>query len=151
MTDVQVSEQRLEIKARRLIVVSRGGELRFFAGTQKERTKKASSLIIDVLLNSAQQARAALATIFLNSNDNFVEMVSGFWKSCLTGANLHFSAEMQAVPGVPSLPVSAQAPSLEETTSGVVYRVGSGVTPPRVLCQQQPVFDQDARAAGFAE
>lgn len=101
-------------------------------------------------LNSAQQAQAALASIFLNSGDNFVEMVPGYWKSCLKGANVRFSTEIQAVPGVSSSAASPQEPSPEEATSATLYRVGSGVTAPRVLFQQDPVFDQEARAAGFA-
>ena len=150
VTDVQLSEQRLEIKARRLIVVSRGGELRFFAGTQKERTKKAPSLIIDVLLNSARQAQAALATIFLTPHDSLADLVPGFWRPCLTGTNGRFSSEIQAVPGVPPPGNTSEAPTAQPEPPAGVYRVGGGITPPGVLFQKDPVFDEDARRAGYA-
>jgi len=137
-------------KARRLIVVSRGGELRFFAETQKERTKKAPSLIIDVLLNSPQQAQAALATIFLTPHDNLADLVPGFWKSCLTGTNGRFSSEIQAVPGVPPPGNASGALTAPPEPPAGVYRVGSGVASPRLLFQKDPVFDEDARRAGYA-
>jgi TonB family protein len=149
VTDIQVSEHQLSISASRLIVISWHGEFRFWARTQKQRTKKAPLLGIDVLLNSPQQEESALSTIFLTSHDNLADLVPGFWRPCLTGASGHFSSEMKIVPGVPSPVNGAEASSPQQAQSGTVFRVGSGVTPPRVILQREPVFDEDARKAGY--
>lgn len=151
VTSIKVSEQRMEISARRLAVIFRDGQFRYFAKSPKEKTKKAPPVAIEVDMASPDQADAALSAIFLTAHDNLADLVPGFWKPCVEAASTKFSAELRTVPGVSATAEGTGGCSLPtRRPNGATHFVGARVSPPRALFSPQPAFDPRARQAGYS-
>ena len=171
---IQSSGQNLRIKARRLMVVSAGGKGFQFAGEEvlkkHKKLKKAALVEIEASLSTEsiteENANAALARIFLNSKDQFADLVPAFWNPCvaegISGKNeaCRFSAEMVAVPGMNAPPqattssAAAQTPAMSppsSTSASVLqpFKVGPGMKPPKPIFQPEPSFSEIARKAKF--
>lgn len=173
--DIHVSGRALKIKARRLMVVSSGGNgLQFDAEVASgQKTLKKAAVVLELEAHmdgdglTEEKANAILSRIFLTSKDNFADAVPDFWTSCIADGlsgkneNCRFSAEMATVPGMSS-PVavthSSVSPSGQNcppecessaTNSGAPFRIGHGVKPPRVIYQQEPEFSDPARKAKY--
>jgi TonB family protein len=141
--------------------------------------KKNRSIEIDAELSTAtaDATDAAFARIFLSSQDTFTDLVPDYWKPCVRNAvgvadekdfnSCRFSAELLAVPGVaipgttppsdsranPAAPREIQhlgSPRRPpQAPPDGVFRVGRGVTPPRVVSQPGVEFTDYARKAKF--
>jgi len=161
--DVRISDSTLKIRARRMTVsVERNGFQFHVEGNSKKHNKgpkKSEALEIEVALpqvnSSAEEVDAALSKVFLTGQDNFVDLVPDYWKFCVAqglagkSENCRFSPDLAAVPGVTS-PISGNS-SAEVTgsTAGGVSRLGRGVSPPRLIYQQEPEFSESARQAKY--
>jgi len=148
-------------------------------GKPDKDEKKSRTLQIEADLGpggiTAEVADAALQRIFLNSNDHFADLVPDYWKPCIRAAlgigndaNMHgcrLSPDFLAIPGVAHAsdsPVRTEpetAPKIQQlgtrppptppVDENGVYRVGHGVSPPRVLSQSDPEFTEEARKVKF--
>ncbi|MGO9087026.1 MAG: energy transducer TonB [Terriglobales bacterium] len=163
LTQINASGNRLTIKARRLLVSSSQGTLRFLAEDPKKE-KKSPLLKIEADLDSSnpspEQAAAAMSRIFLTAQDDFADQVPDYWKPCvrsaLRGKDAHcsFSVEFLSIPGatssvgnaLPSAATGTVAPASNDTP----FKVGHGVSPPRaILPQHEPAFSEPARKAKY--
>ena len=103
----------------------------------------------------------ALSKVFLSAQDNFVDLVPDYWKSCVRAAagagaatnspSCHFSPEFLAVPGVAIRQDAATDtnPVDPRRLPSGSYHVGGGVYPPRVTYNREPEFSPPARRAKF--
>lgn len=166
VNDIHLSDDRLIIKAQRMAVIwpgTRQFELRPL-GRDRDKGKKGTRVEIDADPGthnpSAERIDAVLSKIFLTAQDDLASSVPDYWKPCvpdgLAGkdANCYFSPEFLAIPGV--LPSAGSSATTEVTSASgpdrsksVTFRVGSGVSPPRVIFQRDPVFSEPARQAKF--
>jgi|GEM_PF-4308035 len=81
LSDLQIRGQRLEIEAKRLLVVSRNDSFQFYADSQKKR-KKADSVRIEVELaaaNATDAIDALFASIFLTNRNTLGTLVPDYW------------------------------------------------------------------------
>jgi len=171
--DLSVSGSRLRIKASRV----RWGWVTPIGfsplhdsdgkGHPDKDEKKNRALQIEVDLGSdprLESAEAAFSRIFLNSKDNFGDLIPDYWKPCVSAAlknggdikfqSCRFSAEFLQIPGVQ--PPSEGTPNSEAKSDSqnpverpAILSVGHGVSPPRVLNQQNPSFSEPARRAKY--
>jgi TonB family protein len=164
--DIRASDARLEIKASRQLVVSIANIFRFQAAEQPTPDKQG---VMPVLLKmtvdfgkdvpSAEQAEAVMSKIFLTKQDNLAELLPDYWTFAICGPvgrndKCGFSKEILAVPGTDAsktndnaLLVSRRASTSPST--GTMFRIGNGVSPPRAIYQPEPEFSQRARQAKF--
>jgi len=162
-SDLQVRGQRLEIEAKRLLVVSRNDSFQFYADSQKKR-KKADSVRIEVELgaaNATDAIDAPFSSIFLTNRDTLGTLVPDYWEPCVSGGLrndqkyplCHFSAELLAVPGmVPGTDSHSDSESKQSSSSEMsyvhLYHVGKGVSPPKQTFVPEPQFSEAGRKAG---
>ena len=162
VTDISLSGQRLVINAKRMFVIApkqRG--FRFVADTPK-RMKRAPPVQIEAELpeggTPAEQAEGTLSRILLTARDDFAALVPDYWKQCVgdglrgTSANCTFTAQLLAVPGVTITRMGNPGTPAEPTTTAAgssVFRVGKGISPPKVIRQEDPSFSDAARKAHF--
>lgn len=164
VNDVQIRQQSLILKARRLLVESIDHKFQFRPAERSlpgEKEKEPVSVQITVDLGtdtpSAEAADAATSKIFLDAQDSLTDLVPNYWKSCirsgLMGAqNCQFSPEILSIAGVISsegaqsglLPLN---PSLDIPKQSL--RVGNGVSPPRQIDAPEPEFSDAARGVKF--
>ena len=81
LSDLQIRGQRLEIEAKRLLVVSRNDSFQFYADSQKKR-KKADSVRIEVELGAANATDAndaLFSSIFLTNRNTLGTLVPDYW------------------------------------------------------------------------
>jgi len=173
---VHVSDDRITIEARRLLVIMRDREFHFRPAERKRLVETKSqplkvSIEVDMEMHNPADnlVDAAFLKVFLNPQDQLATLVPEYWTNCvsqgLTGKNLNcrFSSEVSAVPGVASVGSDSDAtsplstPSLDSAGAGMnsnapihgIFHVGGGVRPPRVLSQPEPEFSESARAVKY--
>ena len=167
--DISISGSRLRIKASR----EHWGWVNGFSpvhdfdgkGLPDKDEKKNRAVQIEADLGAditIDGAEAAVSRIFLNSNDSFADVVPDYWKPCVNAAlqessdaklrSCRFSVEFLQIPGVQTPPlVSSSGSSSAETSSSVraLFKMGHGVSPPKVLNQHEPSFSEPARKSKF--
>lgn len=171
VTSIDLSGQRLTIQADRLFLDNSGQafEFRQAGGKNKEKkAKKESRLRIEVEFDpagvSSDKADSALSGIFLTARDHIADLVPDYWKSCVlaasTGKNkskysaCSFPQEFAAIPGV-IYSFDANSESAGAGAGGASgseipkFRIGKGVTAPRVIHQTEPAFSDQAREAKY--
>jgi TonB family protein len=165
VTDIQFSNHRLSIKAKRLLVVSIGHGFQFYAETAKKR-QKAPSLEIEMELASAdpdERAGDAMSKIFLTAEDSLVDLVADDWEPCVRAGvrnfeddkfrSCHFSQEMLAVPGVMPRAISQTKPEADfvpgDTLGIHVFHVGKSISPPRTVFSPEPEFSAASRVVNL--
>jgi TonB family protein len=163
---LRLSGNRLGINARRLHMGWLDGhfqELHDHVGKldKDERTDRSLRIEADLGAENADSAERVLSEIFLTTHDRFADLVPEYWKACvlaaLTGKGSHqyskysFSQDFAAIPGVS--PAKQESAEAEETTAGQPhvqsFRPGKGVSPPRVVSQNDPEFSDGARRAKY--
>lgn len=165
--DLKVSNSRLTVYARRLHL---GWLAAGFSDVQGARDQKSADdetarrLRIEIDFSpgqaTADDAKSALAKVFLTSQDRFAELVPTYWQPCVLAAlsgkdsqkyqNCHFSQAFLAVPGVAYS--QEHAPKLEAPipeSAQEVFHIGQGVTRPKPLKTPDPDFGPEARRAGY--
>jgi TonB family protein len=133
-------------------------------GFQLKRTGQSVRLEISAeAASSESQIDAVLSTAFLNQHDRFFEAVPEFWKTCVELAmarveneklpKCRFSEDLLALVG-PNLPSAASSENRAAVVTGAatdpsykVYRVGSGIIPPKPVFHNNPEFTDAARSA----
>lgn len=162
VNDIRVSDRRLTVKAKRLVVELRKGPFQFADDTPKKR-KKGPFLEIEVDLESSspppEQVDAALSKVFLTAQDSFAELVPDYWKPCvpqgLSGgqSNCIFSPDFADIPGIASQRQSTAPPSkagsARYTRAANVTQLQRGMSPPRAIFSPEPQFSEVARQAKF--
>jgi TonB family protein len=166
--DIRLAGGRLKIRASRLhLGWTHDGlkPLHDFIGKDKpdKDEGKTRSLQIEADLGpetvTTEIADAALSRIFLTPQDRLADLVPDYWKPCISdglvgkGNSCHFPPEFASIPGV-ALPANADAePSTTSTgtaaSSGPIFRMPKGVSPPKVTSQHEPEFSDPARLAKF--
>lgn len=176
---VHISGDRLQVDGRRLLAVAtdKGFRLRPAEQPGPEKNQVEPSRVrIEAHFGPGaplpEPANAALARIFFTETDDLASLVPVYWRSCVSSGllgknqNCRFSPEMSAVPGVtstraqavrsitpaPSSPGQTTSPrldDLEETLTEHPFRLGSGVTPPKVLYSPEPEFTNAARGVRY--
>jgi TonB family protein len=168
VNEVRVSGGHLKIRATRLHLGWLAGEFQALhdkVGPPAEDEKKNRDLRIEAALGSGptdESVTAALSRIFLTPQDSFADLVPEYWKPCvragLTGQpedkkpSCHFSAEFLAVPGVVGHSDSRTETTgggSQQTSSAGVFPIGHGVSPPKVLNQNEPEYSDAARRSKF--
>jgi len=162
INEVRISNHRLTIKASRVLVAAQG-ELRFLE-SRNHRPKKWDSLKIEAELGQSEptvaEVDAAISRIFATSHDNFIDLVPDYWKPCLQAAlaggklNCRFSKEVLSIPGVQSSgklgeETSAPTEKLSDHRDSTAFRIGQGVSPPRLIYQYEPAFNEIAREVKY--
>lgn len=128
--EIHASRGKLSMRARRLLVSSKGSGFQFFRGSDQNESlnqKKWESLDIQAALPtthpSLDQMVSLLARIFLTSQDRLADLVPEYWNPCvregLEGKNVNcrFSPEIIAVPGIASRPTSSEPAAATESDS----------------------------------
>jgi TonB family protein len=170
--EIHASGDRLKIRATRVHLGWVGGELQtlhdYVAKDKLDKDeKKDRELRIEAALSdggTTESAVAALSRIFLTSQDSFADLVPDYWQPCVrsgltaeTGIkkqSCYFSQEFLAIPGValhlnsPEDTTSAPTNPQNSTVRGI-FRVGGGVSPPKVIQQSDPGFSEAARRSKF--
>lgn len=165
VNNLHVSRQRLIIKAGRLFVVSVGKELQLHAAGYTPpglHAEKPVRLEVEVDMSTrsptASQVDAVLSKIFLGTHDDLPDLLPEYWKPCVRAGLVgkdpcRFSSEILAVPGVGPAKGSLVSETTDTSAGGAtepkVYRVGSGVSPPRPTYSPEPEFSERARRAKF--
>ena len=171
VTGLDLSDQRLTIKAERLYLGVAGGmgfqltQLDTKTKADKRCCKDAKKLRIDVAVDpGGDTAEAALSKVFLTTEDRFAELVPDYWKPCVRAAatgrtakslpDCRFSPEFDAIPGVVSRPEENRGP--EKADSGatavdgeIVPGTNRSVTPAKVVHQPNPEFSEQARSTKY--
>lgn len=168
--DVKVSSNRLTIQAKRLhLGWVRGvgfSPVPTPAGKAGKDYEEARKLRIEADVSPGEvtvdNAEALLARIFLTSQDRFAELVPDYWKPCvLVGVTndelqkynaCHFPADFLGVPGVSHPPRQAPPQLADAAGSGAVgrvFRLGKGVTPPKLFYQKGAELSEEARQAKY--
>jgi TonB family protein len=162
VTEVHLSSNRVQIKAKRLLVTSSQAGFRFGPELDSKKNKFDLSLVIEVALSSANsddEVQSALSRIFLTSHDRLEELVPEYWRACvadgLAGKNraCAFSEEVKSVPGVTSSTTTSEASEAPAGSAQPVsprrFAIGKGVSPPKLLNQHEPEFSEPARQAKY--
>jgi len=164
--DVRVSRDRMTIRANRLHLgwVPGSGltELHDLVGSDKvemdkdEKKNRAIEIVADLGSGGTTAADAALAHIFVTSQDNFADLVPDYWKPCVwvaaagsdekTYRSCRFSPEFLAIPGV-ALHSEANASLPAGPDSSAIFQVGHGISPPKSVSQRGPDYAEEARRA----
>jgi TonB family protein len=160
--DVHVSGSRVAVEARRRLIVSSAHMFQFRAAEQPTADKKGMMPVaLEITVNfgsdpSAEQADAVMSKIFLTAQDDLSELLPDYWKSCVSSGLTHkndqcmFSPEVLTVPGVAASGNSYVTPATSRPSStGPAFRVGGGVSPPRVTYDPNPEFSERARQAKY--
>ena len=172
INDVHLSEDRLVIKAQRMVAARIDGEfeLRPFERSKGTLARKKPAYVeikADPGMHnpSVEQVAALASKIFLTAPDSLADLVPDYWKPCVRGGlkgtdkNCAFASEILAIPGVaPGGESSEPAAKIGETGSsngeashseGGPFRAGKGWSPPRPTFQRDPEFSEPARVAKF--
>lgn len=167
LDDIHQSGPRLIIEAHRLLVTRLTPELGFSAAKRRSaQGNRVEPALLEIDIDfekaplSAEQVSAAMSRIFLTEQDSLADLVPAYWKSCVRDGlawkneNCRFSGEVMAIPGMTlydnsptSSPVRVEGSQL--APSRQLFRVGSGVTPPRAIFQPNPEFSESARAVKY--
>jgi TonB family protein len=165
--DLKASNSRLTIYARRLHLGWLAGSFSDVQGAKDQKSpedESARHLRIEVDFSpgqvTADDAKTALAKVFLTSQDRFAELVPTYWEPCVLAAlsgkdsqkynGCHFSKAFLGVPGVAYSPENAsnlEAPVPKSAQE--VFHIGQGVTRPKPLKTPDPEFGPEARRAGY--
>jgi len=173
--DIKLSPDRLKVRANRLhfgwLQDSGFGPVQDpppppGVDVSKERIVQIEYELDSVAPRSDAAARA-WSRIFLAGNDSFLDLVPEYWKPCVDAAigaspnknyaGCQFSRDFLAIPGVAtqgtalanSAPKWAQDDTPPNAQNHPSFRVGTGVSPPKLLSNLQPGFSQEARTAKF--
>ncbi len=174
INDIHISGGTLKIKTTRLMVVSvkqKGFQFAAVRSSKKRKDSKKSGIAeieAPSISDSEQAAKVFLSKIFLNSQDSLVDYLPDYWRPCVEDGmlgkseNCRFSLEMLAVPGVAIPPghlsssddmrfpvLSEPGSSASPTMPAGLFKVGHGVTPPRLTYQPEPNFSEPARRAKY--
>jgi TonB family protein len=170
VTGVDLSGQRLTIKAERLYLgVAPGMGFQLIQLGEDNKEKDAKRLRIEVAIDpevtSPGNADAALARIFLTSQDRFADLVPDYWKPCVRAASTgkaakglvdcRFAPKFTTIPGVvPPPDEKSNAPEADDSEglSGEIVhelRRENGITPPTPISQPNPPFSEEARLAKY--
>jgi TonB family protein len=163
VNDIHISDDRLIIKAQRMVAAQIGGQFQLRPLERKvAQGKGVENVRVEIQADpgmhnpAPEQVDALLSKIFLTSQDSLADLVSDYWKPCLRGIvrgmrkSCFFSPDLLTIPGV-AVPddngVTAGGGS--RVSADGIFRVGGGVSPPRVTYQRDPEFSDPARAAKF--
>jgi len=151
----RLSGKNLHIDARRLVA--------FFQKSELSLLKTAEIVSIDVDTGTQLESESRIVElwdrVFLSQRDRFPEVVPEYWKSCVKRAltnvdndtykGCHFSGPLATLLGAASYsrndPAMAISPIGNGVPDGPVYRVITGIAPPRALYQPEPGFSECAR------
>ena len=165
--DVHISGPRLILEARRPLIVALGRTFQFHTAQQPTPDEKGTQPVsVEITVDfgkdipAVEQADNALSRIFLSAKDDLGTLIPDYWKPCVTASisgrrpDCSFSPEVLAVPGIAPLAsssstVTATYDSPGALTNGRLFRVGDGVSTPKVIFQRDPEFSPRARQAKF--
>jgi len=168
---VKVSGDNVKIEADRLLVVSVGRSGLQIAGDDilnrdKLREKNAKKALVEIEAEldksgvTDETVNAAMAKIFLTSQDSFADAVPEYWRTCITDGmsgknpNCALSAEMSLAPSMANPSQKGVPPPPHNDSGGTrtsvgVFRVGGAVKPPRATYQPDPTFSEPARRVKY--
>jgi TonB family protein len=167
INDIHMSDDRLIIKAQRMVAAQIGGQFQLLPLERRRGNSTKRELVyVEIeadpgMHNPApEQVDALLSKIFLTSQDSLADLAPEYWKACLreslkgTDKNCAFAAELLAVPGIAASAAGDNASPMGTAgdargPAGDAFHVGRGVTPPRVVYQRDPEFSDAARASKF--
>lgn len=165
VTDIQLIGDKLIIDGQRMVaayLATNQFELRPLDRQPVKGKPKEPDLVkikADVGMHNPapEQLEALVSKIFLTPQDSLADLVPDYWKSCLrrafTGAprGCAFSPEILAIPGAAAVETSAGTGDRSGTHDppAGLFRVGNGISPPRVTNQRDPEFSESARVEKF--
>jgi TonB family protein len=173
VTGMDLSDQRLTIKAERLYLGVAGGmgfqlaqlDSKTDQNKNDKKGKDAKKLRIEVAVDPAGgTVEAALSKVFLTAEDHFAELVPDYWKPCVRAASTgriarslpdcRFSPEFAPIPGVVYPPEeksgSQKADSDETAVDGeIVPSSDKSIVRAKVVRQLDPQFSEEARSAKY--
>ncbi|HVN17704.1 MAG TPA: energy transducer TonB [Dongiaceae bacterium] len=162
ITHIGVKGHELKIKARRVSALFQNKTFILrLAENEVVRPHVNKAIMVEITADlgtkrpSPNQAEAAMERIFLSDKDDFVSLIPDFWKPCvpagLEGKDkiCHFAPETLAVLGVTTS--GSDASTIANSRSGqnipesAMFRVGKGVSPPKLTLHKEPEFSDLAR------
>jgi TonB family protein len=163
LSEIDITHDHLTIKARRLLISTSKGTFHFLVEDPKKQKKGPPLKILADLDSpnpSPEQAKALMSRILLTPEDDLADQVPDYWKPCLRSRfvgkdpRCQFSPDLLSIPGTApsaemssrSLPTSASDPA---SSKGASFKIGHGVSPPRVISQHEPAFSEPARQAKY--
>ena len=108
----------------------------------------------------AEQADTAVSRVFFTEQDSLADLLPDYWKSCVRDGlawkneQCRFSNEVMAIAGV-ALPnrslrnTTAPVDRSQPVPMGQAFRIGKGVSPPRVIFKPDPEFSEGARGGKY--
>jgi TonB family protein len=158
LNDFHFSHGRLILQAQRAEAVIEKQEfhLRLLDAPNGRNERRPVWVEIEIDLgrdDTPEKLDAAMAKIFLTSQDRLADLVPDYWKPCLSEGlaekgPCRFSSELRAIPGVLSSEPSASTASTEDSDSSPasnMFHVEKGVRPPRAKFNREPEFSEPAR------
>ena len=159
ISEIQLKGHDIRIKAARLSAVSQNKTFSLrIAENENVRPGENKVIVAEIAVDlgtrhpSVDQLNAAVANIFLSSKDDFSALMPDYWKPCVLAglagkeSNCRFDSEMLAVPGVKTLEASSdEIASAEKKAHNHIFRVGNGISPPKLTSHKEPEFSELAR------
>ena len=159
ITDFGVRKHEVRIKARRLSIVSTNKALSLrIAENQNVRPGEEKEIFVQITADlrgkpSSDQVDAAMANIFLSDKDHLDSMLPDYWKPCVSAAlagndeNCHFAPEVLSIPGLGVANAGSRDIAAEpgKSLNRRLFRVGQGITPPKLTLHEEPEFSDLAR------
>jgi len=159
ITDIGVRKHEIRIKAKRLSIVSTNKALSLrIAENENVRPGEDKGIFLEITADlhgepSPDQVDAAMADIFLSAKDHLASMLPDYWKPCVSAAlagndeNCHFAPEVLSIPGVGVAEATSRDDTQEpeKSLNRRLFRVGQGITPPKLTLHKEPEFSDLAR------
>lgn len=158
ITELEVRKHEIRIKARRFSIVSANKTLSLrIAENENVLRGENKGIFVEIKADmrgkpSSDQVDAVMANIFLSAKDHFAGMLPDYWKPCVSAAlagndeYCRFDPEILSIPGVAA--ESSTGNDAGETGKSLnrgPFRVGQGMTPPRVTLHKEPEYSDLAR------
>lgn len=155
INEINFSHNRIALKSDRLTIADD-----YRNGFQFQSKHAHTDIELDLAADnsSPQQVDAAMARIFLTSQDDFAELVPDYWKHCVAiaetgkGGNCRFPPEILSIPGLTRLAANSTSDSLPKTPPlciGKGANCAGKTSPPRPIRHTDPEFSERARRDRF--
>jgi TonB family protein len=159
ISEIQLKGHEVRVKATRLSAVSQNKTFSLrIAENENVRPGENKVIVVEIAADlgtrhpSVDQLNEAVDNIFLSSKDDFSALMPDYWKPCvLSGlagkeSNCRFDSEMLGVPGLKILGASSEEiASAEQKARNRIFRVGKGISPPKLTLHKEPEFSELAR------
>lgn len=148
---VQIRQQSLILKARRLVAVYVDRKFKLLPAATEESVEMTVDLGADAA--PMENIEAVTSRVFLGEQDSLADLVPDYWKSCVRSGPIEktescqFSTDILSVPGViPSGGIRSSPPVNQRSlVPAQLFRVGNGIRPPKEIYYREADFSEAAQ------